>query len=174
MRHAFLWLLFSGALGASGGLACAEPVDPSEVGEAPRARGPDSATKASSSESPSARIEKADGLVVDVIEEGAGPRVREGDRVTLHCVGKLAESGVVFGSSESSGIPLSIRLQRDHAILGLVRGLDGLRVGTRASLHIPSALAYGEAGLESSGIPANADLLYEVHVLATTDRSERR
>ncbi len=167
MRRAILLLL-------AATLACTEPVDPSEVGEAPRQRGPDTAASQLALESTSRRIEKPGGLVVEIIEEGAGPRVREGDWVTLHYVGKLAESGLVFGSSAASGVPFSLWLRRDRAIPGLVRGLEGLRVGTRATLRIPNALAYGETGLESSGIPKSADLAYEVHVLASTDRSERR
>lgn len=168
MRHASLLPLVLCALG------CPEHVDPSEVGEAPRVRAPDAAAQSTSTEPPAVRVEKAGGLVVEVAEHGTGRLVREGDRVEMHCVGTLAATGAVFATSATSGIPLSLWLRRDSVIPGLVRGLDGLHVGARAKLFIPSALAYGEAGLASAGIPASADLVYEVHVIHATDRMERR
>jgi len=52
----------------------------------------------------------------------------------------------------------------DTPIEGLRLALVELRVGTLAEIEIPAELAYGEAGLESAGIPANAELVFEVRI----------
>ena len=47
---------------------------------------------------------------------------------------------------------------------GLARGLEGLKAGSKATITVPPALAYGKAGLPGAGIPANATLVFEVQV----------
>jgi FKBP-type peptidyl-prolyl cis-trans isomerase len=47
----------------------------------------------------------------------------------------------------------------------LRRGLEGLTPGSEARLKIPASLAWGEKGDPAVGVPANADVVIEVHVL---------
>ncbi len=143
-------------------VACGEDVDPGEVGEAPR---PGSPAPGLLDERPAMEVEKPGGLRVEVLEEGAGRAVRAGDRVTVQYVARLAEAEEPFG--RSGGIPFTFALRKGGVIRGLSLGLEGLRVGTRCVLHIPSELGYGAEGLAGAGVPPDADLVYEVEILDT-------
>ncbi|KAL3936523.1 MAG: hypothetical protein SGBAC_008178 [Bacillariaceae sp.] len=50
-------------------------------------------------------------------------------------------------------------------------GLEGMCVGERRRLIVPSVLAYGEAGLPRRGIPPNATLQYDVTVVSINGMS---
>lgn len=150
--------------------ACGEEVVPREVAEAP--------DQVAHSTGPAAgrapvTIEKPGGLRIEVLAEGEGPRVRSGDRVSLHYVARIEGAEEPLGSSRESGVPLTVELRRGRVIPGLLRGLEGRRVGTRCVLTIPSALAYGEEGLERAHVPPGATLVYEVEILdARSSRDE--
>ncbi len=47
----------------------------------------------------------------------------------------------------------------------LSRALVGLDQGTRARVHVPAALGYGKTGLPSSGVPADAELVFEIELV---------
>ena len=150
-------------------VGCSEP--PLSVSEAPErvvhARAPIEET-APESEEP-ARIERANGLVIDIEEQGQGPLLRHGDRIRLHLVGHVEGTEAPFFSTRVSGIPMSLHLETsgpETPVEGLRLALCELRVGTRASVRVPADLAYGDRGLESAGIPADSRLLFDVHVKA--------
>ena len=48
-------------------------------------------------------------------------------------------------------------------VLGLIEGLEVLPAGTKATLYVPSSLAYGNKQVDL--IPPNANLIYEVELL---------
>ena len=159
--------------------ACSGGNDPS-VSEAPH---PSSAKK-SESDSETYIIKKAGGLETEVLVEGTGRAVKAGDWITVHYRGRLAETEqadqteeeepVVFGDTFRSGVPFRLSLGSRQAIAGWQKGLPGLHVGSRVILRIPSELAYGEKGLASSRIPADADLEYEIQILDAVANADRR
>jgi FKBP-type peptidyl-prolyl cis-trans isomerase len=140
--------------------------------EAPR---PDPASAPVAESSPGEPIDRGDGLLVEILERGSGTAIEPGRSVKLHYASYLAEgwseASEPFDSSLSRGVPLSFGIGRaassssPRVIEGLSRGVTGLTPGSRARLRVPAALAWGEAGNPASGVPANADLVYEVHVL---------
>jgi FKBP-type peptidyl-prolyl cis-trans isomerase len=80
--------------------------------------------------------------------------------VRFYYTGYLA-SGVVFDSNVGEPQPLEYGL--GELIAGFNSGLQGMQVGGRRRLVIPSALAYGPA---SQGvIPPNANLVFDVHLV---------
>lgn len=111
------------------------------------------------------RMELAEGLVVELLERGLGHYCEPGDAVLLHYRVVLDETGMEVDSTHATGGPQQIQLGRTPVIQGLERGLTGLRVGTRARIHVPSALGYGEKGMLQNGIPGDASLTLEVQVL---------
>lgn len=141
--------------------ACGEPAV--EVQEASEAAGPQGASGQTESAEPRL-VESADGLIVRVYEEGAGPRATVGKQVRLHYRGTLADNGEVFRSTLERGIPEQFVLGRDALIPGLERALLGMRAGTRAEVHVPAPLAYGDRGL--GAIPSGADLAFELNLLS--------
>ncbi len=151
-------------------LACSDGTDPGEVSEAPQP-----ATYAIREDAPvPTRVERKGGLLIEILVEGDKRRVRSGDWITVHYTGKIAETDRTFGDTRKSGVPYSTWLRSREVIKGWERGLEGLRVGTKLVLHIPSKLAYGERGMAQARIPAGADLVYEIEILNTADRPARR
>lgn len=91
---------------------------------------------------------------------GNGKEVKPGDTVTVDYTGAVASTGVVFQSSKDMGQPVSFGLSQ--VIAGWSQGIPGMKEGGTRRLVIPAALAYGPNPPAGSGIPANADLVFDV------------
>ncbi len=97
---------------------------------------------------------------------GSGEVVQAGDTVTTDYTGAVASTGIIFQSSKDSGQTVSFGL--NQVIKGWTEGIPGMKVGGTRRLFIPAALAYGANPPAGSGIPANADLVFDVTVYKTT------
>jgi len=93
-------------------------------------------------------------------KSGDGQAVQPGATVTVDYTGAVASTGIIFQSSKDSGQPVSFPL--DKVIAGWSQGIPGMKVGGTRRLLIPAALAYGPSPPPGSGIPANADLVFDV------------
>lgn len=91
--------------------------------------------------------------------EGAGPGPR--DRVRVHYRGTFTD-GREFDSSYSRGQPTEFRL--DRVIPCWTEGLQRMRIGAKARLICPPAIAYGSRGA-AGVIPPDATLMFEVELL---------
>jgi FKBP-type peptidyl-prolyl cis-trans isomerase FkpA len=91
---------------------------------------------------------------------GTGETVKAGDTVTVDYTGAVASTGIIFQSSKDSGQPISFGLSQ--VIAGWSQGVPGMKVGGTRRLLIPAALAYGANPPAGSGIPANADLVFDI------------
>jgi len=100
-------------------------------------------------------------LEIQNIKVGTGTVVKPGATVTADYVGALAKTGVVFGTSASSGGPQTFSLKQ--VIEGWQLGIPGMKVGGTRALLIPAALGYGSHA--NNGIPANSDLFFEVTIV---------
>lgn len=96
------------------------------------------------------------------ITPGTGATVKAGDTVTVDYTGAVASTGKIFQSSKDTGQPVSFAL--NQVIAGWSQGIPGMKVGGTRRLLIPAALAYGSNPPQGSGIPANADLVFDVTV----------
>lgn len=94
------------------------------------------------------------------ITQGTGDTVKPGDTVTVDYTGAVAATGKIFQSSKDFGQPVSFGL--NQVIKGWTDGIPGMKVGGTRRLLIPAALAYGANPPAGSGIPANADLVFDV------------
>lgn len=103
------------------------------------------------------------GLQFVIIEEGTGDIVEAEDRVLVHYDGFLTD-GTMFDSSAMRGQPLSIVVGVGMVIRGWDEGLQGMRVGERRVLIIPSELGYGDRA-RGDLIPANSTLVFNVHLV---------
>lgn len=93
---------------------------------------------------------------------GTGATVKPGDTITVDYTGAVAATGIVFQSSKDTGQPVSFGLSQ--VIAGWSQGVPGMKVGGTRRLLIPAALAYGATPPSGSGIPANADLVFDITV----------
>jgi len=105
-------------------------------------------------------VETESGLQYRIEVEGEGVNPGPKDTVTVHYEGKLL-NGEKFDSSYDRGEPAEFPLT--GVIKGWSEGLQYLKEGGKATLYIPSALAYGERG--TRGIPGNSLLVFEVELI---------
>ncbi len=83
-------------------------------------------------------------LVVTEITPGSGPKAANGDMVLVNYVGVRSEDGTQFDTNYNGGPPLPVVLGSGGVIDGWEQGLQGVQVGERLQLDIPSDLAYGD------------------------------
>jgi peptidylprolyl isomerase len=85
-------------------------------------------------------------LQVTDIWEGDGNVAKAGSQVKVHYVGVAYSTGEEFDASWNRGEPLEFQLGVGRVIAGWDQGVQGMRVGGRRKLVIPSHLAYGDRG----------------------------
>jgi len=108
----------------------------------------------------------ADGLKIEVIKEGDGNVAENGQRVTVHYEGRLADD-TVFDASKPRGQPFSFTIGAGQVIQGWEKGVAGMKVGEKRRLTIPADLGYGAAGA-GDVIPPHATLMFDIELLAVT------
>ena len=120
-------------------------------------------------------IKTASGLYYSIKEEGNGEKPMTGDNVTMNYTGTLLD-GTKFDSNEDTAFkhvqPFEFVLGRGAVIKGWDEGIALLKTGSKATLYIPSPLAYGPqarpgGGANPKGIPANSILLFDVQVVSS-------
>lgn len=94
---------------------------------------------------------------------GMGEAAVAGKNVSVHYTGWL-ESGKKFDSSVDRGQPFSFPLGAGRVIKGWDEGVQGMKVGGKRKLTIPSDLGYGSRGA-GGVIPPNATLIFDVELL---------
>lgn len=94
---------------------------------------------------------------------GTGDVAIVGKNVSVHYTGWL-ENGKKFDSSVDRGQPFSFPLGAGRVIKGWDEGVQGMKVGGKRKLTIPSDLGYGSRGA-GGVIPPNATLIFDVELL---------
>lgn len=97
--------------------------------------------------------------------QGEGDVVKKGSQVRVNYLGQVV-NGAVFDGSYAKGQPFDFTVG-SGVIDGWSKGLEGVKVGSRVILVIPSTEGYGKAG-SGEKIPANADLVFVVDVLGAS------
>ena len=101
---------------------------------------------------------------------GTGATADAGQTVTVHYTGWLFDAGATdnkgkkFDSSVDRGKPFVFPLGAGRVIKGWDEGFEGMKVGGKRTLIIPSDMGYGTRGA-GSAIPPNATLLFDVELL---------
>ena len=116
----------------------------------------------------SAPVTTASGLVYQSLKDGTGASPAATDTVRVHYRGTLPGNGKEFDSSYSRGEPAEFPLNR--VIPCWTEGVQKMKVGGKAKLTCPPAIAYGAAGAGNGLIPPNATLNFEVELLAIKGR----
>lgn len=107
-------------------------------------------------------VKTASGLVYQTMQEGSGAQPKETDTVRVHYRGTFPD-GKEFDSSFKRGQPAEFPLNR--VIKCWTEGVQRMKVGGKAKLTCPAAIAYGERGAGGGLIPPNATLHFEVELL---------
>eukprot|EP00191_Tetraselmis_sp_GSL018_P019175 CAMPEP_0177591366 /NCGR_PEP_ID=MMETSP0419_2-20121207/7959_1 /TAXON_ID=582737 /ORGANISM="Tetraselmis sp., Strain GSL018" /LENGTH=131 /DNA_ID=CAMNT_0019082103 /DNA_START=75 /DNA_END=470 /DNA_ORIENTATION=- len=88
-----------------------------------------------------------------------------GKEVSVHYKGMLTD-GTVFDESAKRGTPINFKLGSGQVISGWEKGIDGMCVGEKRKLTIPSHMAYGKRGVPQAGIPGDATLVFETELIS--------
>ena len=115
------------------------------------------------SATPSANINLND-LNIIISKQGEGEGAKDGDTLTVHYVGSLAD-GTKFDSSLDRQQPITITLGAGQVIKGWDEGLKGMKVNEVRKLVIPPHLGYGSQGAGNGAIPPNSVLVFEIQLL---------
>jgi FKBP-type peptidyl-prolyl cis-trans isomerase FkpA len=101
---------------------------------------------------------------------GTGAEALPGSIVYVYYTGWLldpsapGQRGRQFDSSVGKP-PLSFPLGARKVIRGWDQGVEGMKVGGKRTLVIPSHLAYGKRGAGGGVIPPDADLVFDVELV---------
>src|SRR3979409_2213526 len=106
-------------------------------------------------------------LVADDIAVGEGDEATKGTKVSVHYVGVAFSSGEEFDASWNRGQPFEFKLGAGQVIPGWDAGVEGMKVGGRRKLTIPSAMAYGARGA-GGAIKPNEPLVFVVDLLGVS------
>lgn len=87
-------------------------------------------------------------------------QVKQGDKVSIHYTGTLSD-GSVFDSSEGRE-PLEFAYGEGQVIAGLESGMEGMEVGDKRVVEVPSDQAYGPIHPEARRALPRGDLPEEV------------
>ncbi len=101
------------------------------------------------------------GLVYLSLKEGTGSPPAAADKVKVNYRG-VFQNGKEFDSSYKGGYPIEFPLNR--VIPCWTEGVQRMKVGGKAKLTCPPAIAYGERGA-GNVIPPNATLQFEIELL---------
>ena len=121
------------------------------------------------------------GLKIYFNEKGEGPQPAEGDKILMNYAGYLTNGQMfdsnVFANAEkyemvdemrkAAGqyIPVPMDYSKNAQLIpGFREGLLQMKVGDKATIFIPSHLAYGGRGIPGV-IPPNSDLIFELEVV---------
>ena len=110
-----------------------------------------------------APVTTASGLVYESLTDGSGPSPTAADVVKVNYRGTFADGGKEFDSSYKRGQPIEFPL--GGVIKCWTEGVQKMKVGGKARLTCPPAIAYGSQGAGGGVIPPNATLVFEVELL---------
>lgn len=105
------------------------------------------------------------GLVYRSLKDGTGAAPKATDVVKVHYRGTFPD-GKEFDSSYARNAPTEFPLNR--VIKCWTEGVQRMKVGGKAKLTCPAAIAYGARGTPGGPIPPNATLLFEVELLSVS------
>jgi FKBP-type peptidyl-prolyl cis-trans isomerase FkpA len=113
------------------------------------------------------------GASVKVVSEtvGTGATAATGNRVQVHYTGWLYSAsaannkGTQFDTSVGAGkAPIEFVVGATNIIPGFSQGVNGMKVGGKRTVIVPSSLGYGASG-SAGGIPPNTDLVFDLELV---------
>ncbi|KAI9895724.1 hypothetical protein PsorP6_003739 [Peronosclerospora sorghi] len=103
------------------------------------------------------------GVTIEDIAVGKGRPVRRGHKVQILYRGCLM-NGKQFDANQNRKKPFTFRHGIGDVIKGMDIGIEGMHVGSKRTITIPSRLGYGREG-SPPAIPGNSDLIFEIEVV---------
>ena len=114
--------------------------------------------------------DKLQELVIEDSKVGEGREAEKGLTISVHYTGWILDAtkddkkGDKFDSSLDRRDPFTFVLGVGQVIQGWDQGFDGMKIGGKRTILIPSEMGYGSRGA-GNAIPPNADLIFEIELL---------
>ena len=109
------------------------------------------------------------GLYYTETKKGSGPLPKVGDVLKVHFSVSMIEGFPLFSNFDKE--PMDIEFGQQFDTKGFDEALGYLRKGTRASLIVPSNIAFDSTG-RSQMIPPYSTILYDVELVAIRDKAD--
>jgi FKBP-type peptidyl-prolyl cis-trans isomerase len=107
---------------------------------------------------------QASGLYfIPTVSAPSGTPVKSGSTVSVLYTGRLLNGTVFDATSQRGNVPYTFIVGSGSSIAGFNEGVSLMRKGEKATLLLPSALAYGTNG--SAGIAPNTPLIFDIEVV---------
>jgi FKBP-type peptidyl-prolyl cis-trans isomerase len=104
------------------------------------------------------------GVYYVITKQGNGPKVNRGDMISVHYAGRLLSNGSEFDSSKGKA-PFETQVGVGKVIPGWDEVfVNVLKEGDKATIYVPSMLAYGPSGAGEK-IPPYSNLIFDIEVL---------
>jgi len=103
----------------------------------------------------------ANGVIIEEVVVGRGRTYEQAKSITVHYVAKL-ENGTKVGSSRDQGQPITLRTGTYSA--NMVAGMEGMRIGGRRIITIPSIMGTPDFGIQ--GVPSSSRIQYDIHLIS--------
>lgn len=110
------------------------------------------------------------GIYIIEKEKGSGPVVKEGDRIKAH-FNIATVSGIQLYNSIEAGEPLSVEIGKRFDNEGVTEALATMRKGSKATVIVPSDLAFGREG-RGDMVPPYTTMVYDIEVVELTTKEE--
>ncbi len=104
------------------------------------------------------------GLYYIITQKGNGPMPKAGQIVAVNYRGTTLDGKEFDSSAKHGGVPYEFQIGQGQVIRGWDEGIMLLNKGTKATLLIPSTMAYGAQG-SGPDIPADASLRFDVELV---------
>lgn len=96
---------------------------------------------------------------------GEGKRIRKGSYIAIHYEGSRLDGKIIDGTRRSNS-PLDFRYGSEMMVIeGINLALGKMYEGSKATLLIPSSLAFGSQGSTGGVVPPFTPLIYKIEVL---------
>ncbi len=106
------------------------------------------------------------GFYYIIQQEGTGDLITSGKTASVNYTGKLLD-GTVFDSNVDTKFghvePFNVQVGAAAVIPGMDEGLKLMKKGTKATIYVPSGLAYGNAS-PTEAIPSNSVMIFEMEI----------
>jgi FKBP-type peptidyl-prolyl cis-trans isomerase FkpA len=103
------------------------------------------------------------GMVFRTVTPGTGETPKPTDRVSVQYEGRLTDGTVFDSTKKRGGVPATFPL--NGVIKCWTEGVGRMKVGEKAVLTCPSAIAYGDSGRPPT-IPGGATLVFDVELVS--------
>ncbi len=102
-------------------------------------------------------------LKITDVKVGTGATAKAGDTISVLYTGKFEDGTVFDASSKHGGQPIQFTLGAGQVIKGWDMGFDGMKVGGKRTLVIPSDLGYGAN--DYGPIPGGSTLIFDIELV---------